>query len=289
MSAERFTILVVPEGSHHVKRYILSRKLVKRLGGLALVVGLTLGYVVVDYAMMQKDVSELARLRVENRYQQQEMQRLAAAMDDIRSDVVVLAQNDAKVRILAEIAKPKADQLNGIGGAPEEDLVTDVSDLQRKIDEVRRAIDGQRRSQEEIQGYLNDKRSLVNATPSGWPARGWLTSVFGMRNSPFTGKEKMHEGLDIAARTGTDIMVTADGVVSRVATAAGYGKLVVVDHGYGYRTYYGHNSKIYVKVGDRVKKGDVIAAVGNTGISTGPHVHYEVRVNGVPVNPKNYL
>jgi murein DD-endopeptidase MepM/ murein hydrolase activator NlpD len=110
-----------------------------------------------------------------------------------------------------------------------------------------------------------------------------------MRRDPFNGRRKMHEGLDIAARTGTPVVATADGIVSSVRTEAGYGKVAVVDHGYGYRTIYGHNSRIYVKVGQRVRRGDRIAAVGNTGRSTGSHIHYEVRLNGVPVNPKKYL
>ncbi len=130
---------------------------------------------------------------------------------------------------------------------------------------------------------------MVGAKPGGWPIKGWLTSTFGMRKSPFTGKRKMHEGYDIAARTGTPIYATADGVVSKSETVPGYGKLVVIEHGYGYRTYYGHNSKNLVRAGQRVVRGQQIAKVGNTGRSTGSHVHYEIRRNGVPVNPKNFL
>jgi murein DD-endopeptidase MepM/ murein hydrolase activator NlpD len=110
-----------------------------------------------------------------------------------------------------------------------------------------------------------------------------------MRNSPFTGVRKMHEGIDIACRTGTPVIATADGIVSRAQSVEGYGKLVVVDHGYGYQTFYAHNSRIHVKVGDRVRRGQKIAAVGSTGSSTGPHVHYEVRLNQVPVNPYKFL
>ena len=130
---------------------------------------------------------------------------------------------------------------------------------------------------------------MLAAKPQGWPVKGWVTSNFGMRNSPFTGKRKMHEGLDVAARTGTPVFATADGIVSRAETAPGYGKLVIIDHGYGYKTYFGHNSKIYVKVGQRVKRGDKLSAVGNTGSSTGSHLHYEVRRNGVPLNPRKYI
>ena len=99
----------------------------------------------------------------------------------------------------------------------------------------------------------------------------------------------MHEGLDIAARIGTPVYATADGIVSQSQYMEGYGKLIVIDHGYGYKTYYGHNSRLLAKVGQRVKRGDMIAAVGNTGSSTGAHVHYEVRLNGVPLNPHKFI
>ncbi len=99
----------------------------------------------------------------------------------------------------------------------------------------------------------------------------------------------MHEGLDIAANLGTPVVATADGVVSRVGYSRSYGKMVVIDHGYGYRTIFGHNSKLLVKAGQRIKRGDRVALVGNTGQSTGPHVHYELRMNGVPIDPRKTL
>ncbi|MDO9081209.1 MAG: M23 family metallopeptidase, partial [Desulfuromonadales bacterium] len=146
-----------------------------------------------------------------------------------------------------------------------------------------------RESQEEVRGFLTEQSSLLSSKPSGWPSRGWLTSNFGIRNSPFSGQRTMHEGIDIAARVGTPVYATAAGIVSRANVENGYGKLVVIDHGYGYKTYYGHNSKLMVKVGQRVKRGDLIASSGNTGTSTGPHVHYEVRLNNVPLNPRKFM
>lgn len=289
MSARKFTILVIPEGSHRVRRFGLRRSVLGAvLGGcLALTLGISL--LAFDYFRTKVDRNELSRLRSQNRIQQKELHRLSASIEDLRQEMVVLAQNDAKVRVLAQLSKPRNDSLSGMGGPPEESSPADFSDLQREIDEIRAAIDLRRESQEEIQGFLNDQRSLLAAKPSGWPIKGWVTSGFGMRKSPFSGRRKMHEGLDVAARTGTPIYATADGMVSQSETAPGYGKLVVIDHGYGYKTYYAHNSKNFVKVGQRVKRGDKIAAVGNTGSSTGSHVHYEVRLNGVPVNPKKFL
>ena len=211
-------------------------------------------------------------------------------LEGLRQEMVVLSQNDAKVRVMAKLSAPKSDSIAGIGGPAREDGVhREFNQIQQRIDEVRRQIDLRRESQEEIQGILNDQRSLLAAKPSGWPVKGWLTSSFGLRHDPFNGKRKMHEGLDVAARTGTSVIATADGIVSSLKTEPGYGKMVTIDHGYGYRTLYGHNSKFNVKVGQRVRRGDRIASVGNTGRSTGSHVHYEIRLNGVPVNPQKYL
>ena len=118
------------------------------------------------------------------------------------------------------------------------------------------------------------------------PITGTITSRFGAKSSIRSGD---HTGLDIAAKTGTDIKVVADGTVTKATKSGAYGNLVVINHGNGIETYYAHTSKMYVNVGDTVKAGDVIAAVGSTGNSTGPHLHFEIRINGDPVNPQNYI
>jgi murein DD-endopeptidase MepM/ murein hydrolase activator NlpD len=218
------------------------------------------------------------------------MGHLVAKLEDLRKELVVMAQNDAKVRVMNKLTKPKADLLGGVGGpAVGDDSIDSLASLQQQIDDLRREVDLRRVSQEEIQGFLNDQRSMLGSKPTGWPVKGWVTSDFGVRRDPFDGQRRMHEGLDIATRTGTPVMTTAAGIVREAGTDAGYGKAVVIDHGYGYSTLYAHNSRILVKVGQRVKRGEMIATAGNTGRSSGPHVHYEVRLNGAPVNPKKYL
>ncbi len=135
-----------------------------------------------------------------------------------------------------------------------------------------------------------DKRNqLAAATPSIWPAHGWLSSSLGSRPDPFTGLPDYHEGLDISGDRGDPVYVTADGIVRHAAFAGAYGNLLTVDHGYGLETRYGHLASFKVKLGDRVKRGDVIAAVGATGRSTGAHLHYEVRVNDHLLNPLRLL
>jgi murein DD-endopeptidase MepM/ murein hydrolase activator NlpD len=290
LSDKRFTILVIPEGSHQVRRFGVRLSVLKRIAAAAVVLALGLAGLITDYVLTNLDQNELERLQVENLSQREELHRLVVKLEDLRQEIVVLAQNDAKVRVMAKLSAPKSDSMVGVGGpATQEDVNREFSVIQQRIDEVRRQIDLRRESQEEIQGILNDQRSLLAAKPGGWPVKGWLTSSFGMRRDPFNGRRKMHEGLDIAARTGTSVTATADGIVSSVKTEPGYGKVVILDHGYGYRTIYGHNSRYYVKVGQRVRRGERIAAVGNTGRSTGSHVHYEIRLNGVPVNPRKYL
>jgi murein DD-endopeptidase MepM/ murein hydrolase activator NlpD len=288
--SKRFTILIIPEGSHRVRRFALKLSAVKwAAAGSVLCVLLVLGLTILALRG-NYDRNEFDRLREESRIHQQEMGHLVAKLEDLRKELVVMAQNDAKVRVMNKLTKPKADLLGGVGGpAVGDDSIDSLASLQQQIDDLRREVDLRRVSQEEIQGFLNDQRSMLGSKPTGWPVKGWVTSDFGVRRDPFDGQRRMHEGLDIATRTGTPVMTTAAGIVREAGTDAGYGKAVVIDHGYGYSTLYAHNSRILVKVGQRVKRGEMIATAGNTGRSSGPHVHYEVRLNGAPVNPKKYL
>jgi len=165
----------------------------------------------------------------------------------------------------------------------------DYASLAVRIDQAVGETVSRQQSILELWQSLAEQQSLISATPSIRPARGWYTSKFGYRLSPFTGRPMMHQGLDIAASPGAPIYAPADGVVSFAGYDAGYGKLVSIDHGYGVVTRYGHTSQIFVEVGQKVHRQDIIAAVGTTGRSTGPHLHYEVRVNNVPVDPQNYV
>jgi len=141
----------------------------------------------------------------------------------------------------------------------------------------------------ELDQHLLDKESFLNSTPTTLPAEGWITSYFGQRISPYLGKLKMHEGLDVGAAPGTPVSSPADGIVTFSGEKAGFGKFVQVDHGYGIETIYAHNQSLHVKSGQKIKRGALLAAVGNTGHSTGPHLHYEVRVNGIAVDPLYFI
>jgi len=129
----------------------------------------------------------------------------------------------------------------------------------------------------------------LTSTPTLWPVVGQLTGHFGERMDPFSGEGAFHTGVDISSQYGDAVRVSADGVVIEAGERGGYGRLVVVDHGFGVSTYYGHLASFNVLVGQQLRRGDTIGNVGVSGRSTGPHVHYEVRINGAPVNPMRYL
>jgi murein DD-endopeptidase MepM/ murein hydrolase activator NlpD len=141
----------------------------------------------------------------------------------------------------------------------------------------------------EIREYLKTERDTYVATPKGFPVRGDISSPFGHREHPRSGRADFHSGIDISTSPGNSVKATADGIVSFAGWSGGSGNLVVVEHGHGFSTFYAHNRKLSVRVGEKVKRGDVISYAGSTGNSTGPHVHYEIWKNGKPVNPRTYL
>lgn len=141
----------------------------------------------------------------------------------------------------------------------------------------------------ELDQYLLDKESLLRSTPTILPARGWITSYYGPRKSPYSGRLRMHEGLDVGARTGTPIVAPADGIVTFSGKRMGFGNLIQIDHGYGIETLYAHAHRLTAQKGDFIRRGQEIATVGSTGYSTGPHLHYEVWINGTPVDPLFFI
>lgn len=168
-------------------------------------------------------------------------------------------------------------------------IQSNYSTISVRMDKVLRGTELREKESLQLWKDLSDKNDILLTTPSIRPTGGWISSTFGTRASPFSGDLSQHKGLDIAADTGTPIVAPASGIVSYASYDEGYGKLISVDHGHGIVTRYGHCSQMYVKVGQQVRRGDIIGAVGTTGRSTGPHLHYEVRLGGVPVNPEKFI
>lgn len=217
---------------------------------------------------------------------QKELEQLATASAEIRE---MLARADAvpppPLPPVRQIVKEGVPAGQG-GPAAGIDLIPIVATALRYADDRVRLYD------DHIKALRSTTLEFVRRrahTPSIWPTEGWLSSGYGPRKHPITGQPDYHYGVDIAGMVGTPIRAAADGTVVAAGRRAGYGLTIIIDHDYGRRTLYGHLSRIQVKVGQRVTKGQVIGAMGSTGLSTGPHLHYEVHVNGRPVNPLNYL
>ena len=171
----------------------------------------------------------------------------------------------------------------GVGGAPGRALNRSLThDLERRVSS------GEARLRGLLQRTIA-QQALLRTVPSRWPARGWVTSRFGVRRDPYTGRLSFHKGLDIANRRGTPIRAPADGLVVFAGRRQGFGKVMMLDHGNGFRTRFAHLHRFRTAAGKRVRRGDHIGDMGATGRATGPHLHYEVRLKGVPVNPGRFL
>jgi murein DD-endopeptidase MepM/ murein hydrolase activator NlpD len=184
------------------------------------------------------------------------------------------------------------DQDPPIGGPAEADAAApSASDpVVEALDALEEQLAVRERQMRVLEDLLLASRMQRDVNPSGWPVEhGYISSVFGLRRDPFTGRRAMHEGIDFAGRSGSGVLSVAAGVITYAGPRDGYGQLVEINHGNGYVTRYGHNKKILVEVGDRVLKGQRVSLMGSSGRSTGPHVHFEVLLNGKVVNPAQYI
>lgn len=303
MAEPRWTVLVVPHGPGKSRALEISRPALRIILGSALALPLTA--LVLGYTTMSKsiDIARLNRLDRQNRLLTQELQQTQRLIAELSDTVSVITRRDRQVRLLANLNPIDPDvQQAGIGGpsgewTEREQLLSegpvgqaalsarvDVSSLIRRATLLSRSF-------AEAQDSLQTHKDRLGRTPSIMPTRGFLSSKFAVeRIHPIYHDARAHEGIDVSAPMGTPIVAPAGGLVIDVGNnEPGYGKLVTIDHGYGLVTRYAHCSKISVRVGERVKRNQEIALVGNSGISTGPHLHYEVIVNGRHIDPRQYI
>lgn len=300
MSENFFTLMIVPRGKNNVKKVAFSGKFLRILIAVSTVFFLTALYVVYDYASIKRDRAELLRLRKQTAQQSQHIKDLAVKVDEFADRLEDLKQFDKKLRILAkyQVGKDKKQPL-GIGGPNNEQIRLSelldqdqekiITGMRQSLSQLNDDAGSREVSFNELLKFLREQKSILAATPSVWPVRGWVTSEFGPRENPFGAGVEFHRGIDIATRKGKEIVSPADGLVVEIGYRAADGNYIMVDHGHGFSTYYAHLAKIAVKKGGRVRRGDLIGHVGDTGRSTGPHLHYGVYVNHVPVNPRKYI
>lgn len=302
---KKITILFHSEKGCDIKEFTIKRFFLWFGSFFALIFTLVVCVLGFDYFNLKRSslknvATTIEKQKSEIHIQRQQIQDFAFLIENLKNKLKNLSEFENKIRIIAAIGKGEnLDPLIAIGGLPGESIDQEISldqnhnNLMREIrDQIRHTenvIEDQTLSLENLIATLEKKRNLLDSTPSIRPVKGWISSSFGHRNSPFTGLKELHSGLDIANKNGTIIIAPANGKVSYVGRKRYIGKLLVIDHGYGKVTRYGHLEKILVKRGQEIKRGDKIALLGNTGRSTGPHLHYEVKVDGVPVNPLKYI
>lgn len=288
MRSTRYTILVANRESGVVRRFTLPLKplLLAALAVMAIPVLMGIG-------ARWSASAELSSLRQSNDALQLENDSYRLATGELAGQIAVLQSavdklgNDANLdpatrSAIQNLPKGLRDRAMGGGGRS----VTPPENTIGVLRGVLNVLDAQISS---VRSAVERQQILANATPSIWPTTGWLTSDFGGRLDPFTGASDYHAGLDISADNGKPVRATADGTIGEAGWSGNYGNMVLVSHRFGLSTRYGHLSRLAVRAGQTVRRGDVIGFVGSTGRSTSPHLHYEVLLNGEAINPLRFL
>jgi len=306
-----YTVMVISPGAGQMKQHRVSKRKIDLLKASAvLLLGLLVLWTTHVY-MKSASFSAGIKLSTENMQLKSELGELQNKVAMLSGTLDRVTQFERKLRTITGLEESHTNV--GIGplsneemliaelertGPPNEAMLYKLEskgfdiksvNVKKEMDRLLSESSDREKDLMELTSFLEDQRMQLAHTPAIWPTRGWLTSPFGYRRSSFTGKRKFHEGIDIAAQMGTPITASADGVVVFEGTLSGYGKTLVINHGFDFTTRYAHCSQTLVEAGQKVSRGQKVATVGNTGRSTGPHLHYEVRINGVPQNPMRYI
>lgn len=326
MESERLSLILVSDETSPIRRMDVRRSTVRRAVWAAGVTALLLLAALVDWVMVRLEHPELERLRQVTAEQQARIDSFDETVAEVEATLGRVREFERKVRTIAnlpgsaasggagvvEVGPSEGGDLDGQGGEAVEAMPTgagippsssraagkaraaagseeQLALLRGEVKRLGHVADQRQLSLQELVTQLEDKHQRLASSPAIWPAQGWLTSRFGTRISPFTGKRQFHAGIDVAGERGTPVLATANGKVVFSGAKGPLGKTVILDHGHGIRTHYGHNHELFVKRGEKVERGQKIASLGNSGRSTGPHLHYTVEVRGKAVNPLDYI
>jgi murein DD-endopeptidase MepM/ murein hydrolase activator NlpD len=289
MANGTYTLIVVPHTKARFRKIQFSVRLAKWVCGTVAAVAVVLTGTLVHYVRIAAEVHELRQLRAENKVLEVKTREYEQNAGRLQAKVENLQKMVMKLGVMAGLERSLPDsQVGGVGGATSLESIA-PSRERPSLGEMELSVNALTSRSSQLEGFYADRNVLLASTPSIWPVRGYLSAGFGNRIDPFTGQRDFHTGVDISTPIGTKIHAPADGVVVSCATKGGYGNTIIIDHGYGVVTRYGHLDGFNVKPGQRVRRGDVIAFVGDTGRSTGPHLHYEVWVRDQAQNPIHYI
>lgn len=289
MANEFYTLIVVPHAKARFRQIRVPVRLAKWTFTLVGVVGFAVVGVMVHAARITMEIQDLRRLRTENSELLTKTRTYEENAGKLQAKVLQLQTMVTKLGVMAglEHSLPEAGTA-GVGGATGMESQAPVL-APRALAAIDDSLTSLTRRSAQLEEFYRDQTLVLASTPSIWPVRGYLSAGFGNRKDPFTGQRDFHSGIDISTPIGTRIFSPADGVVLSTAVQGAYGNAIMMDHGFGVVTRYGHLDAYAVRPGQRVRRGDLIGFVGNTGRSTGPHLHYEVWVRDQAQNPIHFI
>lgn len=296
MLSKNYSIIIVPGSSEKVVNKQLSRGFIIAFFVVALLFFATGTYFAIGFLNSSIDGQRLTELTTENGMLASKITELESTVYGLRAEISGIIEKDDNIRLIFDLPPIDSDLREvGVGGEIvsyppiNSELGQRTWLVEEDIEKIQRQLQFENASFEQLLSTVRERKSILDHTPTIRPCSGILSRGFGMHNDPFTGTLQPHNGIDIAAAVGTPVLATAVGVVKYTGYQAKLGNTVIIDHGNGIRTYYGHLSKIKVTKGQRISRHDLIGLVGSSGYSTGPHLHYEIRVGGRPINPYQYI
>ena len=304
-NSQNYSVIIVSDAKSTNKEFAVSAKFIKTAITAVSFLVVFFGFIIFHYLTMTLDKQKMKRLESENKDKQHKISALTSTIDDLNLRLKNMETYKERIMVATGLTSPLALREVGSGGPefdtrpgsdfsmaqktlPVENMALPQNLLSKTnaIKENARQIEDSLKS---VESMVNQQRLQLAATPVIWPTRGYLSGVFGNRIHPFTGRLEFHYGLDIATQLGNKIVATADGMVLVAERREYIGNVIIIDHGFGYVTHYGHLSGFKVREGQRVKRYDVIGYVGTSGRSSGPHLHYEVRYFDKPMNPADFI
>lgn len=284
MAKRHHTIILIPHAHAKLRKWQVTNLQIGIAAGAFFLLTLTASFFIWSRFTAEANPVEIAHLKRENEQLHKTNLTFEASLRKLQNQLVEYEDRTRQLAIVAGLESLESGTEAGIGGDTPADEV-EVGDLPAIADRVSQIAD----TLDAVEVKLDERVRWISSTPAISPVKGIFTSGFGFRSDPLTHGRGVHQGIDIAAAPGQPVRASADGVVVRAGVIGGLGQAVYIAHGFGVTTRYGHMSRIEVRPGQRVKRGSVLGRVGNTGRSTGYHLHYEVRLDGDAVNPLAYI
>jgi len=299
-----YSVIIVSDATASNKEFTVSSKLIKNAVLAFSFLLIFFGFIIFHYLTMTLDKQKMKRLEFDAKDKRQKISELSSTIEYLNKRLKNMEIYKERIMVATGLTSPLALKEVGSGGpefgnassnfsgasgvipAPQsllqKDMVPKTADIRDKAQKIEDSL-------KSMEKFVNQQKLQLAATPVIWPTRGYISGVFGNRVHPFTGRYEFHYAIDIATQLGNKIIAPADGVVLVAEPKEYYGKMIIIDHGFGYVTRYGHLAGFNVREGQRVQRYDVIGTVGTTGRSNGPHLHYEVRYFDKPLNPMDFI